>query len=170
MILAAILLLVYLPMLAEARRAAVNERAQRGRGGIEPQGDVYRVMRIAYPASFMAMIVEGLVTGPASGPAVAVGGLVFGAAKALKWWAIVALGEAWTFRVIVVPGSARVSTGPYRFLSHPNYIGVLGELVGVAIMTGARFSGPLATLGFGLLILRRISVENRALHAALRRT
>jgi methyltransferase len=170
MILAAILLLVYLPMLAEARRASVNERAQRGRGGIEPQGDVYRVMRIAYPASFMAMIVEGLVTGPASWPGVVVGGLVFGAAKTLKWWAILALGEACTFRVIVVPGSGRVSAGPYRFLSHPNYIGVLGELVGAALMTGARFSGPLATIGFGLLILRRISVENRALHAALRRT
>jgi methyltransferase len=169
MIPAIVVLLVYLPMLIEARRAAANERAQRRRGGIEPPNDVYRVMQMAYPAAFMAMIVEGLVAGPASPSAITAGVILFAAAKALKWWAILTLGEAWTFRVIVVPGATRIASGPYRFLSHPNYLGVLGELAGVALMTGARLSGPLATLGFGLLILRRISVEARAL-AVLRRT
>jgi methyltransferase len=169
MIFAIVGLIVYAPMLAEARRAAVNERAQRGRGGIEPEGDVYPLMRIAYPASFMAMIVEGLVTGPVPGAAVAAGAIVFTAAKALKWWAILTLGEAWTFRVIVVPGGRRVASGPYRFLRHPNYVGVLGELAGIALMSGARVAGPLATLGFAVLILRRIAVESRALDAVLRR-
>jgi methyltransferase len=126
-------------------------------------------MRIAYPASFMAMIVEGLVTGPVPGAAVAAGAIVFTAAKALKWWAILTLGEAWTFRVIVVPGGRRVASGPYRFLRHPNYVGVLGELAGIALMSGARVAGPLATLGFAVLILRRIAVESRALDAVLRR-
>ena len=49
---------------------------------------------------------------------------VFAAAKLLKWWAIRSLGPYWTFRVIVVPGSSRVDSGPYRFLRHPNYIAV----------------------------------------------
>jgi methyltransferase len=117
----------------------------------------------------MAMIVEGLVTGPVPGAAVAAGAIVFTAAKALKWWAILTLGEAWTFRVIVVPGGRRVASGPYRFLRHPNYVGVLGELAGIALMSGARVAGPLATLGFAVLILRRIAVESRALDAVLRR-
>jgi methyltransferase len=71
--------------------------------------------------------------------------------------------------VIVVPGSTLVASGPYKFVRHPNYIGVVGELLGVALMTGARIAGPLATIGFSLLMLRRIGIENRALDAILRR-
>ena len=55
------------------------------------------------------------------------------AAKALKWWAILTLGRFWTFRVIVVPGATLVAGGPYRWLRHPNYVGVIGELVGVGV-------------------------------------
>ena len=55
----ALLAIVFVPMLVEARRADRNERVQRARGGIEPPGDVYDVMRIAYPAVFLAMIAEG---------------------------------------------------------------------------------------------------------------
>ena len=92
--------------------------------------------------------------------------MVFAAAKALKWWAIVALGPFWTFRVVVVPDAALVSRGPYRWLRHPNYVGVVGELAGVALVTGAglvrnrlggHFRDPLA---------KRIVVEERALSAA----
>jgi methyltransferase len=161
--------IVFAFLIAEALRAAANERGQFARGGIEPDGDVYRWMKGAYPAAFLAMLIEGAV-GAAPPPAAAIAGaVVFAAAKMLKWWAIVSLGPAWTFRVIVVPGAPLVAAGPYRYLRHPNYLGVVGELVGVALMTGATFTGPAATMLFGLLIVRRIAVENRALDAILRR-
>jgi methyltransferase len=164
-----VLALVFIPMLIEARRAARNERAQRVRGGLEPPGDVYRVMQVAYPAAFLAMIVEGAIRGTPPPAVFVAGGVLFGLAKALKWWAIRTLGPCWTFRVIVVPGTVPVASGPYRRMRHPNYLAVVGELIAVALMTGARVAGPLATAGFGLLMLRRIAVENRALGAILRR-
>lgn len=158
--------LVYLPMLAEAWLAARNERAQRARGGIEPPGDVYRAMRVAYPAAFAAMIAESAWDGGSH--ALVVAGLtVFVAAKALKWWAIGTLGPAWTFRVIVRPGVPLVLGGPYRFVRHPNYVGVAGELVGVALAAGARVSGPVMTVIFCVLMLKRIAVEDRALENAV---
>ncbi len=153
--------LVFLPMMVEARRAAANERTQLARGGIEPRGDVYRVMQYAYPGAFLAMIAEGAWRGDAR--FVEAGAALFIVAKALKWWAILSLGEAWTFRVITVPGTALVRSGPYRWLRHPNYVAVVGELAGVALLTGARVTGPVATCAFGLLMLKRIAVENRAL-------
>jgi len=55
----ALALVIFGTMLVEARRAAVNERAQLRRGGIEPPDDVYRMMRVAYPACFLAMLAEG---------------------------------------------------------------------------------------------------------------
>jgi methyltransferase len=154
---------VFGSMLVEARRAARNERAQRARGGVEPPGDVYKLMRIVYPGAFLAMLAEGAVRGaPPSGLLIG-GAIVFAAGKALKWWAIHSLGPFWTFRVIVVPGASLVVRGPYRWLRHPNYVGVLGELAGVAAIAGAPLSGVVATGVFAALIVKRIAVEERAI-------
>jgi methyltransferase len=92
-----------------------------------------------------------------------VGLLVFGYAKALKIWAISALGVRWTYRVLVVPGAALVSHGPYAFIRHPNYVAVVGELAGMAMIVWSPGSGTLAVIGFGALMLRRIAIEDRAL-------
>jgi len=160
-------LLVFGPMLVEARLAAHNESVQRSRGGVEPAGDLYGWMRVAYPAAFLCMIAEGFARGDGA-RWLAVGLTSFALAKALKWWAIASLGRRWTFRVIVVPGDTRVTSGPYRVARHPNYLAVIGELLGVALTTDARVSGPLGILLFGALVLRRVTVEDRALDAILR--
>ena len=164
---AALLVLVFVPMLIEARRAAGNERAQLARGGVEAPGDVYVVMRAAYPAAFLLMIGEGAWRGGVPPMLFAAGLVMFVAGKLLKWSAIVALGRAWTFKVITVPHAPLVATGPYRVLRHPNYVGVIGELAGVGLMSGAPVTAPLATIGFGLLILKRIRVEEQALASRL---
>lgn len=155
-------------MLVEALRASANERTQRALGGIEPPGDVYALMRVAYPGIFLAMFVEGALRATPPSTVVAAGAALFIAAKGLKWWAILSLGRFWTFRVIVVPGAQLVAGGPYRWLRHPNYVGVMGELGGVALMTGALMSGVVGIATFGVLILRRMSVEERALRGAAR--
>jgi methyltransferase len=153
-------------LVVEMLRARRNELAQLARGGVEPQDDVYAVMRVAYPAAFLAMFAEGWLRGaPPDGVAIA-GWIVFASAKALKWWAISSLGGAWTFRVIVVPGDTLVTGGPYRLLRHPNYVAVVGEFVSVALLTGARAAGPVALLAFGALMLKRIKIENHALKSS----
>jgi len=155
-------------MALETLRARRNEAIQRAAGGIEPPDDVYKMMQVAYPAAFLAMIAEGAARGDASPSWLAAGIVVFAAAKALKYWAIVSLGDSWTFRVIVRPSHRVVMTGPYRFVRHPNYVGVIGELAGVALMSGAIISGPIAMLAFSALIAKRIAVEERALADARR--
>ena len=161
--LAIVAAIVFAAMLIEARRASRNERAQRARGGIEPPGDVYRLMRIVYPGAFLAMLAEGAWRGAPAPGVIAAGAVVFGAAKALKWWAILSLGPSWTFRVIVVPGARLVVGGPYRWLRHPNYVAVIGELFGAAALAGAPVAGVAAIAIFGALVARRIAVEDRAL-------
>jgi methyltransferase len=160
--------IVFGSMLAEARRASKNERSQRARGGVEPVRDVYPIMRVVYPGAFVAMFVEGALRGSRSPTAALIGVSLFLAAKSLKWWAILSLGQFWTFRVIVVPGARLVAAGPYRWLRHPNYVGVIGELAGTALVAGAPVSGVAGIAMFGWLIARRISVEDRALREAAR--
>jgi methyltransferase len=154
---------VFAPMLAEAAISRRHERVLRAAGAMEPEGDVYRVMQAAYPGAFVVMLGEGLWRGTATGAVLIAGAVVFIAAKLLKYWAIETLGVRWTFRVLVPPGANRIVTGPYRWLRHPNYVAVTGELVGTALMARALVTGPLATAGFTLLMLARIRVENRAM-------
>jgi methyltransferase len=156
-------LAVLLILAGEAALSRHNARVLISRGAVEPAGDVIGIMQWTYPLGFVLLGLEGALSGPAP-PAVLVSGLaVFGLAKALKAWAIASLGVRWTFRVLVPPGDALVTSGPYRFLRHPNYVGVAGEFVGVALTVWAPLTGTLALVVFGLLLLRRIAVEDRAL-------
>lgn len=87
------------------------------------------------------------------------------ASQALRWWCIRTLGHQWNTRIVVVPGLPRVTGGPYRLFSHPNYVAVVVEgfalpLVHTAWLTAIVFS----VLNAGLLTVR-IRAENVALTA-----
>ncbi|MPY86405.1 MAG: hypothetical protein GEU99_00610 [Luteitalea sp.] len=157
------LVLVAIPMLLETRRSRANEHSLRAAGAIEPPDDVYTAMRVAYPTIFVAMIAEGVLHDVAWSGQAAVGLSIFAIAKALKYAAIATLGPRWTFRVLVPPGSVRTLHGPYRWLRHPNYVGVMGEIIGVAVMMGAAVAGLVSSLLFLMILRRRIAVEERAL-------
>lgn len=165
-LLAVALATIFGAMLIEARVSTSHERRLRAIGAVEPSGDVYRAMQIAYPAAFLAVIAEGAVRGVAFDRAVAVGAAVFIAAKILKYWAIGSLGSRWTFRILVPPGSSRTVRGPYRWLRHPNYVAVAGELAGTAIAMHATITGIPAVTGFVALMLKRITIEDHALGQA----
>jgi methyltransferase len=156
-------------MLAEARVSRRHEKRLRARGAVEPNGDAYRAMAIAYPACFLAMGLEGILRQTEPEGFFLSGALMFIVSKWLKYWAIGALGERWSFRVLVVPGEPLVTHGPYRYVAHPNYIAVVGELAGTAMMMGATVSGPLALVMFGAILWRRVRLETAALGKAYER-
>lgn len=147
----------------EAILSSFNEKQLRARGAIEPAGDVISLMRFAYPGAFVVMGIEGALTGPAPPNILMFGLALFGLAKALKAWAIASLGSKWSYRVLVVPGDPLVVTGPYQFISHPNYLAVMGEIASVAAIVWAPITGTLAAIGFGVLMITRIRIEDQAL-------
>ena len=78
-------------------------------------------------------------------------------------WVIATLGRRWTTRVLVLPGAAPIRSGPYRYLKHPNYVVVCGEIAVVPLMFGAWELAAAASV-LNLLVLRvRLRVENTAL-------
>jgi methyltransferase len=160
----ALWVLVVVTFLAvEAARSRRHEAALRARGAVEPRSSVFAWMRVVYPGLFVATMGEGAIRGLPAAWIVSVGGAVFLAAKILKWSAILALGELWSFRVLVVPGVPLVVSGPYRYLRHPNYVALVGEIAGVTLLFGAWIAGPLSLVLFGWLLVRRIHEEERAL-------
>lgn len=165
---ACVLAVVFGLMAAEGWLSSRNERGLRARGAFEPAGDVFAWMQVSYPLAFLVPAIEGWFR-PASPAGVwLVGLVVFAAAKALKYWAIASLGDRWNFKVLVLPDAPLVTHGPYRFMRHPNYLGVAGEIAGASLLTGGLRSGTFFTILFGWLMLRRIRIEERALLAGSR--
>jgi methyltransferase len=82
---------------------------------------------------------------------------------------LITLGRRWTIRIIVVPGEHLVARGPYRFLRHPNYAIVCGEIAVVPLALGMPTYAQVFTLLNAAVFAIRIPEENAALEAASRR-
>jgi methyltransferase len=158
---------VVVMMLGELRLSKANERALRAQGAIDAPDDVYAVMTWVYPACFVAMAIEGAIVNLPPGMTTLAGVAVLLLAKSIKFWAIGSLGVRWTYKVLVLPGVPLVTSGPYRYLRHPNYVAVIGELLGMALLVGARVTAAIAVIAFGFLLRRRIAAEERALQTGL---
>jgi methyltransferase len=88
---------------------------------------------------------------------------VFLIAKALKFWAIKALGTKWTMRVLIVPGSEVVTGGPYRWMRHPNYAAVLLEIAAIPLLGKSFLTFAVVWSAFVVLLYYRIRAEDAAL-------
>ncbi len=85
------------------------------------------------------------------------------ASQALRWWCIATLGRQWNTRVIVVPGLPRITGGPYRFFTHPNYVAVAVEGFALPLVHSAWITAAVFTVLNGVLLTVRLRVGNDAL-------
>jgi len=92
---------------------------------------------------------------------------LFVAGLALRWWAIVHLGRFFTVDVAIADDHRVVDDGPYRYVRHPSYTGVLLAFAGYGVCVGNWLSLLLVTVPIALAFGRRIQVEETALQASL---
>jgi protein-S-isoprenylcysteine O-methyltransferase Ste14 len=85
----------------------------------------------------------------------------------LRWSSFVALGKYFTVVLSTSQDQPVVTRGPYRFLRHPSYTGLLLALAGVGLMVGNAVSAAGAAGLVLIAVLYRIRIEERALNAAL---
>jgi methyltransferase len=144
--------------LAELAYAWRNTTALLARGGIETGVGHYPLFVVLQGGWLAAMV---LLTEPDPTPRWALLA-AFAVLQGLRVWVIVTLGPYWTTRVIVVPGAAPVTEGPYRWLRHPNYLIVALEVPILPLALGM----PWVALSFGVLnvglLFYRIRVEDGA--------
>jgi methyltransferase len=88
------------------------------------------------------------------------------AVTALRYWAIASLGKFWNTRVVVVPGTHLVRTGPYRFLRHPNYLVIVLEFLLLPLLMRAPVTLALFSLANLAVLRQRIRIEEMALRGA----
>ena len=121
-------------------------------------------MVVLHSGFLVAMLVEAWVVRPDVPGALAWSMLALVLlSQGLRWWCIATLGPRWNTRVIVVPGLPRVEAGPYRFLSHPNYVAVVVEGIALPMVHAAWITALVFTVLNAALLTVRIGVENTAL-------
>jgi methyltransferase len=86
--------------------------------------------------------------------------------QSFRFWVMWTLGSRWTTRIIVLPEHPLVSVGPYRFLSHPNYAVVAGEIAILPLVLDLPLLAAIFTIVNAAGLAIRIPAENRALVAS----
>ena len=93
---------------------------------------------------------------------------VYALLQVLRGWVLGSLGARWTTRIIVVPGESLVKRGPYRWLPHPNYLVVAGEIAVLPLTLGLGWYAALFSVLNAAVLSVRIRAESRALAEARR--
>jgi methyltransferase len=155
---AAVLALVTLQRLGELVLANRNTRALRARGAVEV-GAAHYPLIVALHAAWLA----GLWVLAWNRPVNLVWLGVFIVLQLLRVWVIASLGARWTTRIIILPGEALVRRGPYRFVSHPNYMVVAAEIAVLPLAFGLGFYALVFSLLNAAILHVRIRAETLAL-------
>lgn len=92
--------------------------------------------------------------------------LAFFVLQGLRVWVLATLGRRWTTRIVVLPGAPLVRRGPFRFLPHPNYAVVAGEIAVLPLAFGLPGFALLFSVLNAAVLFVRIRAENRALAAS----
>ena len=136
----------------------------RERGGVEFGARHYPVMVALHTGLLVGCLVEPITLrrrfiGRLGWPMLA----VVLAAQGLRWWCIATLGHQWNTRVVVIPDATRVTGGPYRFFSHPNYVAVVVEGIALPLVHTAWITAVVFTVLNAVVLRTRLGVENAAL-------
>jgi methyltransferase len=153
-----ILALVTLQRAAELVAARRNTRNLLARGAVELASGHYPLVVALHAGWLISLWVFGR-----DQPVSAIALAAYLVLQGLRGWVFWTLGARWTTRIIVLPGERLVSAGPYRYLSHPNYAVVTGEIAVLPLVLHLPWIAAIFTiLNAGVLAIR-IRAENRAL-------
>jgi len=155
----AIIALVILQRAGELILADRNTQKLKARGAVEIGAGHYRFIVLLHMAWLMAVL--WLIPTPV----VIHWGwiLVFLLMQAGRVWVIASLGPYWTTRIITLPGMPLVKRGPYRFVRHPNYLVVAGEILALPLAFGEIWVAVIFSIVNAAVLYWRIREEETGL-------
>ncbi len=154
----ALLTLVTLQRGAELLWAKRNTRLLRARGAVERSPGHYTPLVVIHLAWLGGLWWSVGTATPSLGWIGA-----YAMLQLARAWVLITLGERWTTRILVLPGEALIGSGPYRFMKHPNYAIVVGEIAILPLALGLPgFALAFSVLNAMILVIR-IRAENTAL-------
>ncbi|HSL28082.1 MAG TPA: isoprenylcysteine carboxylmethyltransferase family protein [Anaerolineales bacterium] len=155
-----------LQRLLELRLSKRNEQWMRRQGGVEHAAETYPWIVALHAAWFASMLVEVFTGRRRFRPRLATLAFgVFAVGQALRLTAIRTLGWRWSTRIMTVPRPAgeRVRHGMYRYIRHPNYLGVQMEIMAAPLVHSAYLTSAAFGVANLLLLHDRTRREEQAL-------
>ena len=154
-----LLALVTLGRLGELVLARANTRALFARGAIEVAPGHYPAIVLLHTLWLGVLWAFGM-----DQPVNPVWLAIFLALQVARVWILMTLGSRWTTRILIVPGETLLARGPYRYVSHPNYLVVIGEIAVLPLC----FELPWVAVVFTLLNAAILTIRIRAENAGLK--
>jgi methyltransferase len=162
----ALLLAVGSMRLVEMRISRQHQREMAARGAAKVDEPKFRWMVLLHTAVLIGAAVEVVfLKRPFIVWLAAPMFAIFIAANALRWWVIRSLGAHWNVQVVDSSRLGVVTTGPFRYVRHPNYAAVFSELLALPLIHTAwitAIAGAVAHVG---VLAQRLSTEERVLFA-----
>ncbi|HHW38580.1 MAG TPA: hypothetical protein GXX18_15310 [Bacillales bacterium] len=155
--------LVILQRLAELGIARKNEKWMKANGGYEVGEDHYKYIVMVHILFFISLIMEVSFFNKATSSLWSVFLLFFTLAQGLRVWSLMSLGKFWNTKIIIMSNVNIISTGPYKFIRHPNYLVVVIELLVIPLLFNAFFTAIIFTLLNMVVLSIRIPIEEEAL-------
>jgi methyltransferase len=155
---ALLLALVTLERLAELWLARRNTKALMANGAVEVAPGHYPLIVLLHAVWLAGLWLLGWQRSVGT-----VWLAIFLVLQVLRVWVLATLGPRWTTRIIVQPGLPLVATGPYRLLSHPNYVVVVGEIAVLPLCLGLPWYALAFSIANAAVLTIRIRAENAAL-------
>lgn len=160
------LLFVILQRIAELAIAKRNEKIVRAKGAIEFDSKGYKVLVAMHVAFFISLVLEKVFLERGLNSLWIFFVTLFVLAQFLRYWAISSLGVYWNTRVLVIPNSKLVCSGPYKYLRHPNYIAVITEIAVIPLIFSCYITAGVFSAINLILLRRRVKIEEEALNQA----
>ena len=91
--------------------------------------------------------------------------VIFLTANAVRWWVIRTLGDHWNVQVMDSTSLGVITTGPFRFVRHPNYAAVFAEMLALPLIHTAWITALVGTVAHAAVLAQRLSTEERVLFA-----
>jgi len=152
--------------LIELRRSRRNQRRLAARGAPKAGGAGLRWMVVLHSGILAGAALEVVLLRRPLMPALALAaGGIFVFAVAIRWWVIRTLGEFWNVEVMASTGIGVVTSGPYRWIRHPNYVAVWLELMSLQLIHSAWLTATAGTLAHVFVLRKRIAMEEAVLLA-----
>jgi methyltransferase len=156
-----LLVLVAIGRLAELRISRRNQQQLEKQGVRKIPEPHFRWMVLLHGGVIVCAGVEVLLLHRPLVPALAISmATLFVLANLLRWWVIRTLAGHWNVEVMESSRVGVVSTGPYRWVRHPNYVAVVVEIFSLPMIHTAWITAIVGTLGDLEILRRRIKVED----------
>ena len=155
--------LICIQRLVELRIAKRNEQYMKQRGAIEFAQSHYPFIVALHILFLCSLLLEYLVKSPSLNVLWVLLLTLFFLLQISRIWVIKSLGHFWNTKIIVLPNANLVKKGPYKWISHPNYVIVALEILVIPLIFQAYFTAVIFTILNMVMMLVRIPAEEAAL-------